>query len=406
MLMQSAWERKDLRKIQKFVSSFMEGLEYLVEVENMVGIIGSGIVPGSDRDLDLIKFDSARLFQLAVGDVDEKTGHVSLPPSSSIAFLSRKQVFVGQIWRSMGKALARARRGEIASLRFFASYLLSKRGWPQLSELKRFETVRDHQEYLSREPLPVSEDLLGQVRKTCKNVFRNIVTEKLAPSRNASFASSRKQGGARSEVLRNAGLEETLEFAPDATVKEVVDAIRSRKVKLWRDLKFENIGRQASDFSARVQVIPEPGKFRIITAGDASLYTYLQPLQGSLLSNWQNCHHSTMNENWEEEVRGWYIPEGWVWNSGDYKAATDQLNWNTSMEAIDEIKKIYHLPDNFVSGFEGTEIQYSGKDVKRFSFGSERLPTSIWQRNGQLMGHPLSFPVLCVINLAALSTRH
>jgi len=391
MLLQPHWDRKDFRKVGKFVSSFLEGLEFLAKLDS-----------SADQDLDLIKFESALLFQKAVSDVNEETGHGPLPPSSSIEGLQRKQVFCGLIWREIKRRLVRARAGDQKSLRFFSSYLLSKRGWPQLSEKKRFESVEDHQKYLTKTPEEVSDSLLDQVRRSTRFVVRNIETEKLAPSQNASFAYSRKKGGAKAEVMEVLGETGLPPLKDDMSFKQVGLIMNAEKRLLWQDLRMENLGRKASDFAVRVQVIPEPGKFRIITAGPASLYTYLQPLQGSLLRNWAQCQYSTMSELWKEEVRAWHAPDDWVWNSGDYKAATDQLNQNTSLECIDEIKRLYHLHDDFVTGFEGSEVQYASKDVKRYEFGEERLPRSIWQRNGQLMGHPLSFPVLCIINLAAL----
>ncbi len=406
-LMEKYWEKKNHRKIQKILSSFREGIEYLVQVEKMDFGVGSGIHANCDRDLDLIKYESARLFQLAVKDVDEETGHVPLPASSSIAFLSRKQVFVGQIWKMIREWLGRARSGEKRAISFFASYLLSKRGWPELCQNKRFETIADHQKYLSREPSDVSSQLLETVRATSKTVFRHCSLKKLNPSRNASYESSRKEGGARGWVHQLGNIPQevqpmkTFGESLPLSVKDIDLQARRVRQQEWETVKLFR-PRMVSSNIARVQVIPEPGKFRVITAGPAIQYTYLQPLQGSLLENWSKTPYSTMKENWEDEVKGWVIPDGWVWNSGDYKAATDQLNSNTSNEVMETIKEIYNLGEDFVSGFEGCEIEYSAKDVKRNPFGAERLPRSIWQKNGQLMGHPLSFPILCVINLAAL----
>jgi hypothetical protein len=104
-----------------------------------------------------------------------------------------------------------------------------------------------------------------------------------------------------------------------------------------------------------------------------------------------------MREGWEEEVRSWTAPGGWVWNSGDYKAATDQLNSNSTAAVVEVIRELYGLDFNF--GLVGNVVSYSRKDCE---LDAQILPDEIFQTNGQLMGHPLSFPILCVVNLAGL----
>lgn len=378
-----------------------------------------------DQHLDLIKFDSALLFQRGVNDIDDATGHVALVPPTSLDSVPSKRVFLGFLHKLIRDCVLHAQAGNPKSRRFLASYLLSKRGWPELCAKKRLETVADHQKYLSAEPARVCEELLEEIRKAAKAVFRNTTLKKLSPSRNASYLHSRKQGGAWSEVVLDTPNPPTwTEEVPLKTVHKAFEGMRvhqgvvgglpsadGEKVRpsirdynlsvlhwrneLWSSLESK-MDRRLEYRLVRAQVIPEPGKFRMITAGDGTQYTWLQPLQGALLGNWAVTSFSTMKPDWEEEVAGWTAPDGWVWNSGDYKAATDQLNMRSTTEAFSEVSRIFDLPPDFDSGLDGVEVEYSAKDA------GPDLPRSIWQSNGQLMGHPLSFPLLCVINLAGL----
>ncbi len=387
-LLSSAWKDNDIRLVQKVSDSFTEGLEFLAGLQWRV-----------DQDLDLIKFWAARLFQHAVGDINDRTGHVELPPSGSIVGLERKDLFLGILKRMIAHQRVLARKGSRKARMFFASLLLSKRGWPEICALKKFDTIKDHQAYLSREATPL--DLAFQdaiIHATNIVVGNSIDFEKMNPSKNASFGFPRKMGGAFAEVTQDCPVPEF-----DLSSVNLYDhQVQCWKAELWKVLKDNMQTAVGTDFEVRVQAIPEPGKLRVITAGNGRLYTFLQPLQGVLLKSWANSQFSTMKDNWIEEVENWHAPRGWVWNSGDYKAATDQLNMNSTLCCYNEILSILGLEDQIpVSGLEGTIVNYSEKDVQNPA-GGEPLPRFITQRNGQLMGHPLSFPILCMINLAGL----
>jgi len=124
-----------------------------------------------------------------------------------------------------------------------------------------------------------------------------------------------------------------------------------------------------------------------------------------------------MNDTWLDDLIGTQIPEGWVWNSGDYKGATDNLNSNACRVA--ELRILENLGlTGLITHLTDAEIWYKIKDFKEdprtkipqipLRLGSHCVKGKTgWffkmkQENGQLMGHPLSFPVLCLINLAGL----
>ncbi len=372
-----------------------------------------------DEHFTLIKAEVARYMQLAVGDVDSETGHVLLPlPGVERLFgpMTRKLIL---------RWVARARQGNGVAMNFFASLLLNKRGWPVLCDLSRWETIQGHQKYLSSEPTELPPDVPWVISTVVKTVCSNLSLGGVIGSPNASYESSRKKGGAAGELQRILDVEEIetilgrleqgkRELACDVanrtgeaveveplSLHDLNQAILLYDKNVWEQLVKHYRAKLEREFigapSCRVQVIDEAGKFRPITAGPADLYTLAQPLQKSLLNNWKKTSFSTMNLGWEEEVRGWTAPPGWVWNSGDYKAATDQLNANATRVAITTIQNLYDVHLDFF--LVGSWIEYDKRDI---SYGENVLPRVIKQRNGQLMGHPLSFPILCMINLAGL----
>ncbi len=172
----------------------------------------------------------------------------------------------------------------------------------------------------------------------------------------------------------------------------------------WSEKKYGSVLRAA------VHIIEEPAKERVITAGSASL-TYLQPIQGFLLSAWKATEYHTMDPNWFDRLSSDlmidYDPD-WVNVSGDYDAATDKLHITCTSAAWDQIQKFLDI--DVWSGLlpEQTRLVYPIKALKqlsedpKFRLQLSELKDSVLQTNGQLMGHPLSFPLLCFINLAGV----
>lgn len=277
-----------------------------------------------DLHLDIIKHDSALGFQRAVNDIDpcsescnrncaDHTGHRALSPSTAVQAAPFRKVFVGFLLKLISRHIARAQNGNVAARRFCASYLLSKRGWPQLCDEKLEATVGDHQKYLSAVPAQVSEELLQEIRTTCENVFRKTTLTKMSPSLHASRDSSRKNLGAFGEVmvlapniilplrpteggrlfLQHPSLRrerhgvsllvdtptQRIPLVSLRSQSEVIEggrisareyhqAISSWKYQLFVKLEVDMNTFSDERKSVRAQVIPEPGKFRMITAGD------------------------------------------------------------------------------------------------------------------------------------------
>jgi len=382
--------------------------------------------PEKDYDLDLIKYFVNKWFQLAVGDLDDpSTGHIPVQqPEHLLSHIKRfPRLFPGQLGNQINIMISRCRKKGILEGCFLFSFLLSKRGWPELGEHKLLKAIRDHQEDFSSVPPPLDDDLTHHLQSIVDEIFPKnsaVAFTKFHPSNSASFSSSRKHGGSAGELERkfNISLPSCSEIPnipanppgfqlpSQSRFRPILDVIDDS-----REISFESLCELIKDpssrkdlFSARFQTLPEPGKFRIISAGDAILYTVLQPLQGHLLDTWKSFYASTMHENWADFLHELVVPEGWMVNSVDYEAATNKLNINATSVVIDRIQS--NLGINVEHGLhpEQSTIFYpKNKKSNLISSASPPIADSVIQKNGQLMGHPLSFPILCIINFAAVT---
>jgi len=149
--------------------------------------------------------------------------------------------------------------------------------------------------------------------------------------------------------------------------------------------------------------LTEPGgKVRMISAGNSFLYSILQPLQGHLLETWKNRPESTMrNGDLTASMQRMYDitkkfdrasdPIHFV--SGDYAAATDTVSRDTTEANLQGLGGL-DIPATLMQSARNSFLP--GLMTYR-NFTDEYVA---WRMNGQLMGHPLSFPFLCVTNLA------
>jgi len=198
---------------------------------------------------------------------------------------------------------------------------------------------------------------------------------------------------------------------------------------------------------AAIQIVPlyEPSKIRIISKGDGYMYTAVQPVQGYLLNRWKNHRASSMKEqDLTESVNRIYRDmsemigeENVSFSSVDFEAATDLMKSKCTEAALSMLDNIdgIHLARK---SFEPVEIRYGpevgiaynaivanglpygelhnfverncpvfDEEGRRVDFGEnlgndiDRLQLGVPKNTeGQLMGHPLSFPLLCAVNLA------
>jgi len=153
--------------------------------------------------------------------------------------------------------------------------------------------------------------------------------------------------------------------------------------------------------------ISEPLKVRMITKGQVLPYyfsKFFQKATWKFLSKFKQfaLTHETLNDNHILEIldQEAYIEKYFngklgfnSWVSGDYSAATDNIKSKYTVAAFEcflDKSDLTEVDKNILRG-----VIYSSKITYPKSTGIDELI----QQNGQLMGSPLSFPILCAINL-------
>jgi hypothetical protein len=270
-----------------------------------------------------------------------------------------------------------------------------------LGEIKKAAALKKHAERLSTFHGYIPDDLAEMIQFTSNEVFKDINKEKVEctkflPTGSACLQASRREGGALSLTDRYCL---PLKDRESSVIGKL--PVLSATLNTWRTNQFTKIYDVTKERMTKpdaegylpaldvdVIAIPEPGKFRIITKGDGYLYSSLQPIQGLLLDSWKRHNASTMlRDDLTEAVRNMDLAVKLpFWCSVDYEAATDLLKKDASLAAL---RSLYGVP-------------FSDLAWLSLFAGRARYPdgTVIDAIEAQLMGHPLSFPFLCCINLA------
>jgi hypothetical protein len=142
--------------------------------------------------------------------------------------------------------------------------------------------------------------------------------------------------------------------------------------------------------------LPEPLKVRVITRGPAIRYyvgKVLQSLTWRVLSQHVTFKPigAPITESYLSGVVG-VLGQGEAYLSGDYKSATDLLHPDLSALAVVTIAERLCLSEDI------TRLYLDGLVDSRVK--CPRSGQMFPQRWGQLMGSPLSFPILCLVNAA------
>lgn len=144
----------------------------------------------------------------------------------------------------------------------------------------------------------------------------------------------------------------------------------------------------------RACVVMDPLKARIITSPEAETYC-LKPLQLAMfnaLKRW-DCFEPCFNPDYTLDKLKCPLKEDEYLLSGDYSAATDNLNYYVSQICMQSLAERFEDSYPMVSRW----IRYEGQkhliEYPKFA----NLP-EVFQENGQLMGSLLSFPILTILN--------
>lgn len=166
----------------------------------------------------------------------------------------------------------------------------------------------------------------------------------------------------------------------------------------WKELavKHLKLDYDTSPLGAKIQGIIEPLKVRVISKGESLPYYCHIRLQKALhgVMRKMNCFRLLGRPVSPTDLLDIQGPADWEWFSIDYSAATDGLSWKFSSRILRFLLK--NLPE----WERNAALRVLGPHRLSYPVGKGDYIEKGIQRNGQLMGSILSFPILCLANLA------
>lgn len=352
----------------------------------------------------------------------------------------------GAVGRALADVLARGRAGCWAYKRVAYDLLMSKLGFPSAPEEFVAGSMKDHRQALSKEEPhvtwttftvheeacranPVLSGVLDKIDEICDALFKDQTFHHAdpIPSMRACFERGLMHGGGLGELMSWWSLTQQ-QFPlvePDRLFGMAWDAKDGEREFRFTDVSYEVcsfqdfvddvwLGRISDRLCAEPCPILEPLKVRIITKGQAAEYYRALELQKLM--------HSVMRKHPVFEFIGHPIDDcsfasafgsqsdlaaDEFYVSGDYKAATDNLNPHLSEYAWRAIASRVHYKSEAgetladtpylllgLKALTGHLLHYTAEESKDW----EHIIDQSW---GQLMGSPMSFPILCLVNAAA-----
>lgn len=317
-----------------------------------------------------------------------------------------------------------------ANSHLWYSWLQAKRAALPLSEDVIESTYQDHLKTLTKEDegdeSVINEIFEDETFRTVLDKVRKDMTSNLkhgasfwehSPSTSACFERTRGEGGQFGELLSRAREDPTIcglhhwdlvsmqilpcVFGRTTQHNRVCEIRRIRAVGDWERTQICVQGYLQGEPRATnctIQAILEPFKVRVISKGETLPYFAVKPIQVAM-------HSAMRHMDCFRLIGRPFSPTDLLdlversdaseeWFSVDYSAATDGLSWKYSGKIFKYL--IGNLPREQIrlamAVLGPHRLHYPTKDHSRVEFRG-------LQRNGQLMGSTLSFPILCLANL-------
>jgi hypothetical protein len=285
-----------------------------------------------------------------------------------------------------------------------------------LEAMKRLSTTEETVEAIAFDGQYVTmDDIYDQLSRTVEEIYPKRKTfregpprEDFAASIRSSVEATRGDGGPMEWLTRNRnylGFDHLLAFARNRT--QICEIRVPYDPDDW-DHALELSRRIAWQSADRVLAYPvglvEPFKVRVITRGQADVYHLGRRYQGELWRPLKN-HPAfrLVGEPLSQEVLNSFLSRcetdpNLQFLSGDYEAATDYFHSELSEFTLTSIlQRIGADPADvpcLVAALTRHRLVLTDKQGEAIAVCD--------QRRGQLMGSPISFPILCIYN-AALS---
>lgn len=351
---------------------------------------------------------------MALAMCDSETVRLTGPP-----------LFFGSIKRRINLRLVRAKQGHKRALEFFYTLQQTKRVWNRLPEDLKDAAFKKHSMALGEERPPLTKKAAEALKIALDEVIPPGTLYRrstVCPTYAACHEYGRADGGNRNfsvgsqeeRLISNLAYEQ-----PDGQAERVIPRFipgysrvqSSEQIDYcWNQCvatmglpsdprrAFDEISSKLDTFTYDVDIvaIAEPGKYRILSKGPGALYTGVRGLQGFLLDAWKVTRYSTMTEELDSLVEDRYrdvdLDHFTDILSGDYSAATDNLHRDVGRLLINWIIERLCL----------TGTKEGCMALLNFCSCTLVYPdgSRTFMKNGQLMGCPLSFPLLCIANLS------
>lgn len=322
--------------------------------------------------------------------------------------------------------------------------LYSKYGMPKASESFVKKTLEEHRKALTTSvPVPTVEvPVLGvpatltikpvQICKAIKQLVKSVFRRKYeprvtVPTRSACFERGCSTGGQLGYLvsefwnsvyapcsyemlglLDHKELEDMREVSPGCVVTGYSSCLSRRLVEAFNVFLRETVrSRRGEPIKARSFGILEPLKCRVILKGQAAEMCFVTSVQKFMHSSLRECPIFSFigRPDTVEEIQETFpsLSEGEEFVSGDYSAATDNLNSYFSEYTWDAICNQCDIPS--------LEREIGKKCLTKHKlYMSKQIRTKEDdgkdQENGQSMGSPMSFPILCLINAAVFGLAY
>jgi hypothetical protein len=228
-------------------------------------------------------------------------------------------------------------------------------------------------------------------------------TQKFYPSKSAKLGFNRSIGGGVQGMVKTMDLDSGLIDMVD-TDKGIVERHGVSIPPLSDLLASES----EEPCTVRVQGLLEPLKVRFITKSPSVRSYVCKPIQNALWTHLKDSEpfaligHPIRREDLQRlKIKSSRFDFGSrpFWVSGDYKSATDRIDLRQTKDALECALAELLLHDQI--GLRQADACRRELYEQTITFPEHLKMADVQQNNGQLMGSILSFPILCVINLAA-----
>lgn len=440
-----------LRSLLEVLCDHIPGILKGLSVDELIPVL---TIEETEKFVDFAKYSSAYPAALYLSLFPNNPEERPLPEPKTDAV--DPWFFTGVLrrrLRSMVKTRSNGNKSVKATRTWFA-WLFSKRGCLKVPTSFVQKALLSHSETLSTPPPPLPAEQEPEIDRTIQEVIDWLIPDSRDFSREcqrfgqprvrASYGSTRGDGGHMREVgyatackttplapviesddVRADLIKKMHEFYPEQNIDELYCDTRTEPLLLYGDSGFQIAYGFDNDFSRRIEdafldlngwgdepmlvrisPVIEPLKVRTVSAGSSLRYMACQGIQDALRRRVSRANFGDARTQVfiltgqpidKEVVQGISSKLGPLWTSGDYKGATDYLSITITKKIFECILRKIH--------FKGDE---RAKQVWRSALYEQTLvyptikvnfePLRVPQRNGQLMGSPESFPVLCIAN--------